>query len=209
MENRKKIGILIIVVALLLLTIIIIMFLKRTKTPVNNTPVATTTQNAGNLTTAESVPVAPTSTPGDRVVPNFTADVSKEAPYVINGNDAAKLSSLFTERLGSFSNQSDYGNVTDLKIFMTATMKTWADKYVADLKAQKYSGVYYGITTRTLTTKVLSYDDRAGKAKVEVQTERQESNADVLGTSYQQKMTLDLVKANNEWLVDGAFWEKK
>ena len=209
MENRKKVGILIIIVALLLLAIIIIMFIKRTESNVVNNPVATTTVNTGNLVSSDTVQQAPTSTPGDRPETNATPDISKEAPYVINSNDAVKVASLFAKRLGSFSNQSDYGNVTDLKIFMTPTMKVWADKYVAELRAQKYSGVYYGIITQALTTKVLSYDDKIGKAKIEVQTQRQESNAEVLGASYLQKMTLDLARTNNEWLVDGAYWEKK
>ncbi|MEI6835394.1 MAG: hypothetical protein WCK59_01040 [Candidatus Falkowbacteria bacterium] len=208
MENRKKIGILIIIAAILILAIIIIIFLQKTKSPVTSMT-ATTTTLGGNLGTSDNLPLAPTSTPGD-VPRNYQSyDISKEAPHKLNANDAAKLSSLFAERLGSFSNQSDYGNVTDLKIFMTATMKSWADKYVADLRAQKYSGSYYGITTRALTTKVLSYDDKTGKARIEVSAERRESQADILGVAYIQKMTLDLVKVNNEWLVDGAFWEKK
>ena len=207
MENRKKIGLLIITAALLLLAIIIIMFFKKNTPSIDVVPTATTT-TGGNLATSDNLPAAPSSTPGD-VPRNYQVyDLSKEAPHKLNANDASKVSALFTERLGSFSNQSDYGNVTDLKIYMTANMRDWSDKYVTDLRAQKYSGVYYGITTHSLTTKVLSYDQKAGKIKIEVQTERQESNADVLGSSYLQKMTLDLVKVNEEWLVDGAFWEK-
>ena len=209
MENRKKIGVLIIVAAILILAIIIIIFLQKTKSNVDGLITATSTSLGGNLGTSDNLPLAPTSTPGD-VPRNYQSyDISKEAPHKLNANDAAKLASLFAERLGSFSNQSDYGNVTDLKIFMTATMKSWADKYVTDLRSQKYSGSYYGITTRALTTKVLSYDEKAGKVRIEVSTERRESQADILGVSYIQKMTLDLVKVNNEWLVDGAFWEKK
>ena len=205
MENRKKIGLLIIAVAILILVIIIVMLMKKTSPSVDG-PITTDT-NGNNLVTDGTI--TPTSTPGDKPRNYQTYDVSKESVHNVNANDAAKMSSLFAERLGSFSNQSDYGNVTDLKIFMTSSMRDWADKYVVDLKAQKYSGSYYGITTHTLTTKVLSYDEKSGKAKVEVTTERQENQADKLGASYQQKMTLDLVKNNNEWLVDNAVWEKK
>lgn len=208
MENRKKVGLLIITIALLILAIIIIIFLKKTEPVINEEP-AVTINNNGSLVSSESLPTAPTSTPGDKVRNYQTYDISKEEPHKLNANDASKLSASFTERLGSFSNQSDYGNVTDLKIFMTSDMKDWADKYVADLRAQKYSGEYYGITTKSLTTKVLSYDEKTGTAKIEVTTERRESQADVLGVSYLQKMTLDLTRVNGEWLVSGAFWEKK
>jgi len=205
MENRKKIGLLIIATALLVLAIIIILLLKKTS-PTIDGPIATTT---GGNTLTNSDTSTPTSTPGDKPRNYQIYDTSKESPYTLNSNDAAKLASSFTQRLGSFSNQSDYGNVSDLKIFMTDSMKTWADKYVAELRAQKYSGQYYGITTNTLTTKVLNYDEKAGKATIEVITERRESQADTLGAAYQQKMTISLVKLNNEWLVDNAVWEKK
>lgn len=208
MENRKKIGLIIIAIALLVLAIIIILFYKKNKIVVDTGPVVTT-PITGNLTPSDNLPVAPTSTPGDKYRNPLTYDISKEEPHKLNDNDASKRSALFAERLGSFSNQSDYGNVTDLKIYMTSTMKDWADKYVADLRAQKYSGEYYGILTVALTTKVLNYDEKAGKAKIEVMTERREGTADILGTAYLQKMTLELVKINNEWLVDSAFWEKK
>ena len=206
MENRKKIGILIIIIAVLILAIIIIMFLKKTSPSVDVIPTIT---NTGILTATDNSPTYPTSTPGTGPRNPQTYDISKEAPHVLNANDAAKLSASFTERLGSFSNQSDYGNVTDLKILMTSSMRDWADKYVAELKAKPYSGEYYGIITKALTTKVLNYDEAKGTAKVELVTERQETKATVAGATYQQKMTLDLVKINSEWIVDNAVWEKK
>lgn len=205
MDDRKKIGLLIISASILILAIIAILFFKKVNT--DNNLVKPVGNGTSTLEISEIV-VMPTSTPGDKPRNYQTYDVSKEAPYEVNANDAAQTARLFATRLGSFSNQSDYGNVTDLKIFMTDSMKDWADKYVADLKAQKYTGEYYGITTHPLTTKVLSYDENGGKAKIEVVTERQENKGDTISTSYQQKMILDLVKNNNEWLVDNAVWQK-
>lgn len=200
MEDRKKVGLLIIVIALLILIIIMVMIIKKTPQSVDG-PITTSTP--GEILPDSGVP---TTTPGD-VPRNYQVyDVSKEDPYLVGINDANKLSSSFVERLGSFSNQSDYSNITDLKIFMTSQMRDWADSYVSDLRSQKYSGEYYGITTRTLTTKVLNSGEDS--AKIEVITERRETRADAPGDAYQQKITLDLVKNNNEWLVDGAYWEK-
>lgn len=207
MDNRKKTGLLIIFVAILILIIIAILFFKK----INPAPSEPTPTNVGiiqkNLDVAKNT-VTPTSTPGDRQRNYQTYDISKEEPHKVNSNDAVQTAKLFATRFGSFSNQSDYGNVMDLKIFMTDSMKTWADKYVANLKAQEYTGEYYGIITYPLITKVLSYDDQAGKAKVEVTTERQESKGEALSSTYQQKMILDLIKSNNEWLVDNAVWQK-
>ena len=204
MDDRKKIGLLIIFVAILILAIIAILFFKK----INSNNIINPTENGTSTLEISEIVVMPTSTPGDKPRNYQVYDVSKEAPYEVNVNDAAQTARLFATRLGSFSNQSDYGNITDLKIFMTDSMKDWADKYVAELKAQEYTGEYYGITTHPLTTKVLSYDENDGKAKIEVVTERQENKGDTISTSYQQKMILDLIKKNNEWLVDNAVWQK-
>jgi len=208
MENRKKIGLLIIAIALIILVVIIILFLNKKKSDqVNNPPSLITATSTSTLPLSDN-PV-PTTTPGDRSPNPQSYDISKEVAHQLDSNDAAKLATSFAERLGSFSNQSSYGNVTDLKIFMTANMRDWADKYVAELKAASYSGEYYGITTKTLTTKVVSYDKKAGTAEIEVTTERQEGRADNLGLPFRQKMTAKMLENNGEWLVDSAYWEKK
>lgn len=207
MENRKKIGLLIIGVAVIILIIIVILFLNKKKSDsVNELPNLITATST--LVSSPAVSSVPTTTPGDRAS-REVYDLSKEAPHQLDANDASKLATSFVERLGSFSNQSSYGNVTDLKIFMTSDMRDWADNYVAELKAQSYSGEYYGITTKVLTTNVLSYDKKAGTAKIEVMTERQEGRADSLGEPYRQKITVELIEKNGEWLVDTAYWEKK
>lgn len=206
MDNRKKIALLIISIAVLILVIIVILFLKKVNPEISEPTSVSPGSSSSTLVVSEIV-VMPTSTPGDRPR-NFEYDPSNEAPRQVNDNDAAQMAKLFATRFGSFSNHSDYSNVTDLKIFMTDSMSAWADKYVKDLREQEYTGEYYGVTTYPLTTKVLNYDEGVGKAKVEVITRRQESKGDVLGSSYQQKMTLDLIKVNNEWLVDNAVWQK-
>jgi hypothetical protein len=208
MENRKKIGLLIIAAAVIILIIIAVLFLNKKKSDeVNEVPVSVVPTSTVTLPTSGSL--VPTSTPGDRPVVREVYDLSKEDPHQLDSNDAAKLATSFVERLGSFSNQSSYGNVTDLKIFMTSDMRDWADKYVAELKAASYSGEYYGITTKVLTTKVLSYDKKAGTSKIEVTTERQEGRADNLSAPFRQNITVELVEKNGEWLVDTAYWEKK
>lgn len=206
MENRKKTGLFIIITAIVLLVIIIIVLLKlKTDEPLKPAPV--TNDNGTNIL-VESGSVTPTTTPSDRPRNPQNYDASKEAPYIVDESDAVKKASLFTTRFGSFSNQSDYGNMTDLKIYMTASMRSWVDTYVAKLKAEPYDGTYYGIITKALTTNVISYDDKNNTAKIEVTTERQETKADQAGAPYQQKMVIDLVKVNNDWLIDSAVWQK-
>ncbi len=207
MENRKKNGLIIIAISILLLIIIVLLFIKKNQSTINEPVATTTTSVIGTLIDSNDV-VTPTSTPGDKYRNPLKYDVSKEAPYEENVNDVAQTAALFATRLGNFSNESDYSNFTDLKIFMTPSMSDWADKHVADLRSQEYSGEYYGITTNKLFTKVLSYDEKAGKAKVTVTTERREDRGSVIGASFKQNMLVDLVKDGDSWLVDNAVWEK-
>ena len=45
----------------------------------------------------------------------------KEENREMTREDLKSLASSFAERMGSYSNQSDYGNMSDLKLFMIKT----------------------------------------------------------------------------------------
>lgn len=199
--DRKKIGILIMIVALIIIiAIIYFVFLRKPATTVNT---GTPTENG----ITNELPIATqvgTTTPGDKK-PNGNYNVAAEKPHKTNGDDLGKISMSFAERFGSFSNQSDYGNFTDLNILMTDNMKEWADKSVKDLKAKATSTAYYGIKTTALTYEVKNFDDNAGKAEILIGTQRQENN----NPSYIQNIDLNLVKVNGDWLFDKAYWQAK
>lgn len=207
MENRKKIGLLIIIIAFIVLAIIIVLFMKKKEAGIIDTQAPIIPVSGTTLPSTDNV--TPTTNPGDRPDTHQVYDISQETVHVLDANDASKLSVSFAERLGSFSNQSNFGNITDLKIFMTPKMIVWADKEVSNLRAANYSGEYYGITTKALTTKTISYDKKLGTAQVEVTTERIEGRADTLGASFTQKMMVTLIQKNDQWLVDSAYWEDK
>ncbi|MFH1610282.1 MAG: hypothetical protein ABIA91_00115, partial [Patescibacteria group bacterium] len=67
-----------------------------------------------------------------------------------------KTASAFAERFGSYSNQSNYENLTDLKYFMTTKMKRWVDDKVAAKDYSKSNDIYYGMTTRTMKSEIKS-----------------------------------------------------
>lgn len=202
--SRQKIGIFIIIVGLLVLIAIVYFgFFKKAAPVIENTPVDTTINGqlpSGSLATTTELVRAE--------APNL--DPAKEAPHKINASDVSKIGMAFAERFGSYSNQSSYGNFTDLKIFMTASMKDWADNYVADLKAKATNqAAYYGITTNALTNEIKSFNEAGGTAQIIISTKRQENTAAVNSSpAYVQKLDLDFKKVNGEWLVDRAYWEK-
>jgi len=202
--NRKKIGFLIIGVSLIALILIVYFgFIKKSAPTEIETPV----NNNGQLGEIEEK----TTTPGDKPRDESLFNVSAEKPRQTTANDLSKIAMAFSERLGSYSNQSDYGNFTDLKIFMTPSMQSWVDLYIQDLKkkATDYN-TYFGITTTSLLSEVKSFDDKTGTADILVTTSRRESTDKIDGgTAYMQKIRIGMLKVNGEWLVDNAYWEKK
>ncbi len=206
-NSRKKLGILIIVLGLIII-ILIIYFLFWKKSP---STVPTTPSGSEIIGPPPSLPEVGTTTPSDKPRNYQQYNIANEPEHKINANDLGKISMSFAERFGSFSNQSNYGNFTDLKILMTDSMKTWADKYVTDLKNQPQAGSsYYGVVTTAITFEVKKFDDKAGQANIIVATQRRESTEKINGGApYSQNLDLSLVKKNGEWLFDKAYWQKK
>lgn len=121
--------------------------------------------------------------------------------------DLKKLASSFAERFGSYSNQSQYDNIKDLKLFMSENMKTWADDYLEEQRSEEYSGSYYGISTKSVTAKVQNFDKQAGEARVLVQTQRIESEEGKEDKRTYQDIVLDFVKQDGSWKADQAEWQ--
>ena len=123
----------------------------------------------------------------------------------------ARLASAFAERFGSFSNQSDYGNIRDLEIFMTAKLKAWADNYITEARARaNQTAIYYGIVTKAISTEVKQFDADTGQAEILVRTQRRES-AGVSGNSstFYQDISLKYAREQGVWRVDGVNWQNR
>lgn len=132
------------------------------------------------------------------VVPASKEDTDKSNVLV--------LTSSFAERFGSFSNQSDFQNIRDLFPFMTESMKNWAENYIEAQRAGMNVEIYYGITTKAISRKFLDFSENS--AKVLVSTQRRESTGAMTNERIvYQDMELELVKAGEEWKVDGAKWK--
>ncbi|MBU4455396.1 hypothetical protein KJ586_02715 [Patescibacteria group bacterium] len=119
-----------------------------------------------------------------------------------------RMAAAFAERFGSFSNQANYGNISDLKIFMSAKMRAWADDFVAREKAKKAETVVYsGITTKALYQEVKEFDEPAGLAEISVKTQRREMTGDTEAAAFYQDIVIKFVKEKGEWKVDSAEWQ--
>jgi len=202
-NNRKKVGISLIILGLIIIALIIYFaFIKKDKEPLIVVE--------PGIIEKEITPEDGLTTPGD-MPRSWQPNLNAEAPHVFNKTDLEKRSKSFAERFGSYSNQSNYSNFFDLEVFMTKNFTDWTKAYVEQLResAPNYE-TYYGITTRALTTELISFNDASGQAEVNVLTERSESSANGGDLEpYQQKILLKFNKLGNDWLVDAAYWEKR
>jgi hypothetical protein len=126
-----------------------------------------------------------------------------------NENDFKQIARSFSERFGSFSNHSDYGNIEDLYILMSSEMKGWAIDYVSELRANReYTGDFYGMTTSALAEPVVkSLDKEGGKVEVLVSTQREEISSVGENRVYSQDILVTFTKERGNWLVNSAFWQ--
>jgi hypothetical protein len=205
LNENKKIGIIIFVVALLLIGFLAFWIYNFNKSKQASPSPKTT---AGSLATSSDSLMETALKNPPKVEYKF--DQKAEDARELTAEDVRKMSLSFAERFGSYSNQSNYENIEDLKIFMTSNMKTWADGYIIDLKKlNKDTTNYFGIITLAINGEVKKFDKNAGVAEVLVYTQRRELGANSAEIKvYNQNITLNFVKSGSEWKVDSAYWAK-
>lgn len=201
--SKKIWGVIIIVLGLLIIAAIILFFFfykPAAPEPVAEQPVVSAVKTTATFESTKEVKPAVTVQP---VSPLKKAEVKSD--------DLTRMASAFAERLGSFSNQSDYGNLRDLQIFMTDGLKAWAQSYIETARLKKAdTSIYYGIVTKSILSKVNQFDADLGKAEILVKTQRRES-AGVTGNSstFYQDIIIKYSREGNVWRVDGADWQSK
>ncbi|MEK7189996.1 MAG: hypothetical protein AAB666_03395 [Patescibacteria group bacterium] len=109
----------------------------------------------------------------------------------------------FAERFGSYSVAANFSNFEELKPLATPTVAQWFDQYKAQLTA-KQGANFVGVTTKAISTKIVSSSETV--ASVLVSTQRLETYTSGPKTTYKD-MLVKLVWQNNQWLVDGAYWQ--
>ena len=127
----------------------------------------------------------------------------------VSKEELLRLAGSFAERFGSYSNQSNFSNMEDLKIFMSTRMKTWTNDFISRQKIQGVqSDIYYGITTKAIAKEMIDYDDDVGHASVSVHTRRREATSSTNNTSkvFGQIVIIKFVKEYKAWKVDSASW---
>ena len=151
------------------------------------------------------------------IITNSNANVSLPettapaiSPVERTKDTLAKMASSFTERFGSYSNQSNYTNFEDLYDFMTDGMRRWAEEMVAELRSQASHGqpIYFGVTTKALSSKLTSFSEPDNQAEAVVNTQRREATGNTSNARiYYQDMVIKFVNEKGIWKIDGSFWQ--
>lgn len=113
---------------------------------------------------------------------------------------AKQVARIFTENFGSYSNQNGNSNIDNVLPMSTDVMRKW-------LLVQKkpVSGDYAGQTTLVVASRIDKID--ASSASVIVDTQQTITNS--TGESVTQRSgRVDLLLQDNDWKVDGFYWEK-
>ncbi len=134
--------------------------------------------------------------------PNDPGDVIKAGQETLT-----RLSTSFVERFGTYSNYSNFNNITELKIFMSIKMRRWGDNFIKE-QAGQYNDIYYGITTKAISSEILDYDDNFGNAEIMIKTLRRESTGSTNNAStFYQDIILSMTKERGAWKVDSVTWQ--
>ena len=201
--NKRIWGVIIVILALAIIAgIVFFLFFYKPGAP---EPAAGQPSVSGSMA---AVAPTPEETPG---APASVQPLSPLKKPQIKSDDLARLAAAFAERFGSFSNQSDYGNLKDLQIFMTETMKTWAQNYMESARLKKTdTSIYYGIVTKAILSEVKQFDADVGLAEILVKTQRRES-AGTSGNSstFYQDIIIKYRREGTIWRADGVYWQTK
>jgi hypothetical protein len=202
--NKRKIGIFLIVAVVIIIIIVVVFSLL---------PEGSGLKNLFNNKTTEE-----TKTPEElfnemqaqkESEKNYTFDAEAEQNREWTQNDFKQIARSFAERFGSYSNQSDYGNIEDLDSLMSSDMKIWANGYVANLKANSNStDNYYGIITKALIEpEITNFDLNSNRVETVVSTQREETLIDGQTKNFKQDIKIVFIQEDGKWLVDSATWQ--
>lgn len=122
-----------------------------------------------------------------------------------------RLAVSFAERYGSFSNQSDFGNLESVLPYMTASFQGRTNFFItAERTKHRDTSVYYALTTRNSKVTTVTFDAEGTDAVFLVVASRSEAiGSPVNVRHYEESLRVTLKKESGVWRVDNAVWENK
>ncbi|MBU1131247.1 hypothetical protein KJ840_03890 [Patescibacteria group bacterium] len=109
----------------------------------------------------------------------------------------------FAERYASFSTDSNFANLEEVKLFSTAAMINQLDQIIS--QGQQTAG-FYGVTSKVLNVNIEELTEESGAGRALVSLQRQETQTDGQTKVFYQNLELYLIKSEDNWLVDRSEW---
>ena len=174
MNKSLKIALAVFMALVLIITIVvflIIFFTSEKKVDINiNGVVDINTNQSANVNSEETNVNSEATNTNSRPIIDVDSDAE---PFL------QQIAKNFAERFGSYSTHSDYENITKLEIYMSTSLKSWAENYVSEQVVNTGTDVeYYGVTTKVISITTDSVGEET--AQFTISTQRNESKADEL-----------------------------
>jgi hypothetical protein len=115
--------------------------------------------------------------------------------------DIENLAKNFASRFGSWSTDNPGKNLQELLPLSTGSMQN----YLQSININNDTDGFSGITTKSISSEILSVSD--SDAEVMVGTQRVETNNNLEENVVYQDIKIMIVKSGSRWLVDGAYWQ--
>jgi len=132
----------------------------------------------------------------EKVTKDEVKETSDEL-FVIN------LARNFAERFGSWSTDNKGVNLIELIPLSSARMQNYLDSININNSDEEFSG----ISTKTISTDIMSFDEENGDAMVLIKTQRKETSEDLSENVYYQVIDLFIISSGDKWLVDSVNWK--
>lgn len=122
-----------------------------------------------------------------------------------------RIAVAFAERYGSFSNQSDFGNLESVLPYMTTSFQNRTRTLIVSERAKKRdTSIYYSLTTRSGRVATETFDENATTAVFLVTASRSEAIGSPVNVKrYEETLRVTMSKEDGAWRVANAAWENK
>ena len=189
-RNRKKI--IIIILAVLIVVALFLWWLLSRRTPIEPPPSNNTASTTQDLTLRQLEQLPP---PSPQVI-------LAEKSYPLG---LKQLAMSYAERYGTYSNDSNFKSLEDLRSLSTSKMQKYIDSIIA--RGSSSVTTYDGYSAKALSSDLLKYNDTAGMAEISVKTQRFHYLGDASPVVSYQSLLLKFIKDGEDWKVDEAKWQ--
>ncbi len=198
MVSKRKLEIAVAVAVLIMVIILLWILFKRDKPDVTSTP---------ETPPPETIVTPPTVNPANIPTPGVVS--------------ATTIARTFIERFGSYSTETDFANVDDIRVLATPSFlansassagscgcfQAEMDQQVAVLRqGMDPDGGYTGVSTTIISIKTQTEAETSTTFLITTQREESVGNPGNTTVRYQD-VEISLVKSGDDWLVDDVTWK--